>query len=75
MMISTKGVEFKFQEPEILTVSEKIEQDTFLMTHFNPTDIEYFEKRYGTGLEFKTEPEVEIVEPEEEVLNEETNED
>jgi len=50
--INTKGIEFKFNEPEIITVEEKLEIDRFLIDNFKVKDIAYFEKRYGTGLEF-----------------------
>lgn len=51
-LVNAKGLEFQFQEPEILTMAEKIEIDRFLMDNFTVKEIDYFEKRYGVGLEF-----------------------
>lgn len=50
-LISSKGIEFKFQEPEILSVQEKLDIDSFLLLNFKVKDINYFEKRYGVELE------------------------
>lgn len=52
-IISAKGVMFKFREPEILTVDEKIKVDEFLLKHFDVKDITYFNERYGAELEYK----------------------
>jgi phage gp29-like protein len=52
--VLTKNVEFKFQEPEIQSIEEKIKIDEFLLRNFNIKDISYFEQRYGVKLEVKS---------------------
>jgi len=49
---------FKFDEPEIMTIDEKIKVDTFLLEHFEITDKEYFNARYGAPIEVKEQSEI-----------------
>jgi len=52
-ILKTKSLEFYFDEPEILTIDEKIKIDQFLLDNFTVKDISYFENRYGVNLEYK----------------------
>jgi len=44
---------YQVQEPEIITNTEKLDVDRFLLENFEITDLSYFEKRYGVSLKLK----------------------
>jgi len=51
-LITTKGIKYNFNEPEIQTIEQKVDVDRFLIENFKVKDINYFIKRYGTELEY-----------------------
>jgi len=49
-IITEKNLLFRFEEPDLATIEEKILIDTFLLEHFEILDRNYFQKRYGVSL-------------------------
>lgn len=62
-MVSTKGLKFQYNEPEIISVENKLKVDQFLIDNFDVIDVDYFTNRYGTELKFKVVEPVDPVEP------------
>ena len=57
-ILNTKSLYFSFDEPEIMTIDEKLKVDQFLLDNFEVDDLDYFEKRYGTKLKIKQKQEI-----------------